>query len=172
MILALQGLSGLGYLLDSGTLQAIGNTITQIEGYYPGTPAYINNNPGNLIASSWTASQPGYLGAGVGGFGKFDNITNGTNAMYALIDYYAGQGYTIQQMINKWAPAGQGNNNPISYAASIGAALGVDPNTPLTAALAGSPGVDPSQLPASTPTDYTPYLWAGAAALTGLALLS
>jgi hypothetical protein len=41
-------LIGLG-TTSSPNAAIIANTIQQVEGYYPGSLAYTNNNPGNLI---------------------------------------------------------------------------------------------------------------------------
>jgi len=112
-------------LVALGDISTIGNAIQQQEGYYPGSTSYTNNNPGNLIASSWTQAQPGYVGADANGFAVFDNVQDGTAAMDALIENYANQGATIQSMMNAWAPAGQGSNNPNLYAEVVATAAGV-----------------------------------------------
>lgn len=121
-----------------GQYSQIGSIIQTIEGYFPGSTSYKNNNPGNLIASSWTQSQPGYIGQDANGFAVFDSLADGQAAEQALIAYYAAKGYTLQQMMSAWAPAGQGSNNPTAYAQSIATQLGISPSDPVTAAADGS----------------------------------
>lgn len=122
-------------------LQALAQAIQTQEGYYPGSLAYQNNNPGNLI-------YVGQAGAtlGAGGFADFTNYQAGLNALYNQLNLYAtgacaacgGQPLTIQQMADIYAPAGQGSNDPTVYAQNMANALGVSPDTLLSAALAGS----------------------------------
>lgn len=103
-----------------------------------------NNNPGNILNSRFTASQPGYVGVGggnvAGNFAQFDTGQNGFNAMLNLLNgsaYIGGGANTISSIINKWSPAtGAGNsvaatNNYINYVAGQ---TGLSPNTPLTSA--------------------------------------
>lgn len=106
-----------------------------------GTAGWRNNNPGNLEASNWTKSQPGYIGAAGGvpapGWTKapdgtmsrmavFDSYENGLKAQSNLIGTkYAD--YTISGMMAKYAPSFE--NNPVAYAKAISDAIGVDPNT-------------------------------------------
>ena len=109
------------------TVNTIAQTIQTQEGYYPGSLAYTNNNPGNLIyAGQSGASQ------GVRGFAKFPDYSTGYQALLNQIQLYASRGMTIQDMMNVYAPAGQGSNDPVTYAATIAAAVGATPNTPLT----------------------------------------
>ena len=129
-------LSGLG---DAAS--TIAAAIQTQEGYYPGTIAYTNNNPGNLIC----ANQTGGIGCNKG-FEVFPDYATGDQALLAQIQNYANRGLTINQMMAIYAPATDANGNPIPgnnptlYAQNIANVLGVDPNTPLTTALASSPG--------------------------------
>jgi hypothetical protein len=99
-------------------------------------PAY--NNPGNLMASSWTQSQPGYVGASPGGIAMFSSPAAGNAALTALIQNYANNGATIQSMMAAYAPASVPGNNPTLYAQNVAAAAGVSVDTPLSQILAGS----------------------------------
>lgn len=121
-----------------GDLSTVAATIKQIEGYYPGTPAYRDNNPGNLRPQG----QPGCT-PGADGFCSFPDYATGYQALLNQINLDASRGETIQEFINKYAPASDGNN-PISYAASIANATGLSPSDQLSAAIAGSTstGVD------------------------------
>jgi hypothetical protein len=127
------GSFGLGTPADT-----IASTIQQVEGYYPGTLAYKNNNPGNLIFVGQAGAVPG-----AGGFAAFPTYDAGYQALLRQIQLYGNQGLTIDQMMAKYAPAGQGNNNPTAYANTIASALGVSTDTTVADALAGST-VDPS----------------------------
>lgn len=121
-----------------GQISTIASAIQTQEGYFPGSKSYTNNNPGNLIASSWTKSQPGYVGTDSSGFAVFDSLADGQSAEQALISNYAASGATIQSMMAAWAPAGQGSNNPNLYAENVAAAAGVPITTPVADVLAGT----------------------------------
>jgi hypothetical protein len=140
-----RGFGGLGATAGVATIAA---TIQQIEGYYPGSLAYTNNNPGNLIylPSSSIQSSNGAT-PGASGFAAFPTYQDGLNALYAQIQAYGTQGLTISQMMAKYAPATDANgnptgNNPTAYANSIASSLGVSPDTPVAAAISGSSGGD------------------------------
>jgi hypothetical protein len=91
-----------------------------------------NNNPGNIEASPWTQKQPGFSGVEPKGrFATFDTMENGVNAMGNLVGNYGQQGInTVQGIINRWAPAKDGNNTA-AYAATVAKAAGIDPNAPV-----------------------------------------
>jgi hypothetical protein len=119
------GSLGVAQVLDPSTTSTIAAKIQQIEGYYPGTVAYANNNPGNLVF----AGQSGAT-LGAGGFARFATYSDGLNALNDQIQLYAGRGMSIQDMMNVYAPASPGNN-PVAYANQVADALGVDPSTQL-----------------------------------------
>lgn len=166
------GFAGLGVVqvLDPQTTATIAATIQQVEGYYPGSIAYRNNNPGNLV-------YVGQAGAtrGDGGFAYFPNYAAGLQALNDQIQLYAARGMTIQQMMNVYAPASDGNN-PSSYAGTIAAALGVDPSTSLLE-LAGFPGSAPAPV-LDFPdfpdfgVDTSTLVWIGAGLLVGMVVLN
>jgi opacity protein-like surface antigen len=103
-----------------------------MEGYYPGSLAYRNNNPGNL--------RPGSLAVGAtgssGGYAVFPDYQTGYNALVGLIQSPMYWNLTLTQFFAQYAPAAD-NNNPAQYAATVAAQLGVDPNTPLSVLAAG-----------------------------------
>lgn len=138
-------ISGLGAptILDDATVNTIAQAIQQQEGYYPGSLAYTNNNPGNLIYVGQTSATQG-----TGGFAKFPDYSTGYQALLNQIQLYASRGMTIQDMMNVYAPAGQGSNNPTAYAATVAAAVGASPDTLLTD-LGGLSPVSPSSFLAS-----------------------
>ena len=128
-----------GFGQVSSGIQTIAATIQQVEGYYPGTLAYTNNNPGNLIYVGQAGATPG-----AGGFAAFPSYELGQQALYNQIQIYANQGLTIDQMMAKYAPAGQGSNNPTAYASTIANNLGVSTDTTVAAAIGGSGGASGS----------------------------
>lgn len=104
-----------------------------------------NNNPGNIIDGAWAKSQPGYTGSN-GRFAVFDSTASGAAAMGKNLASYATQGVaTLNQLTAKWAPAGDGANDPGAYARTIAAATGIDPNTPINLA---DPAIQAKIIPA------------------------
>jgi hypothetical protein len=126
-------MAGIGMLgtvtpvLPQSVVDTIASTIQTQEGYYPGSLAYTNNNPGNLIYAGQAGATPG-----AGGFAAFPSYAAGQAALDNQIQIYATNGLTINQMMALYAPAGQGSNNPSAYAQTIADALGVSPDTTLT----------------------------------------
>jgi hypothetical protein len=118
-----------------GDLTSMANSIQTIEGYYPGSIAYTNNNPGNLVY----AGQAGAT-RGANGFAVFDTYADGYQALQNQLTLDASRGLTISQEMAKWAPAGQGSNDPTAYANQVAANEGVSPDTPLSAVFASTPG--------------------------------
>jgi tape measure domain-containing protein len=90
-----------------------------------------NDNPGNLRVSGWTRQQPGFTGER-GGFAQFDTAANGYRAANANLDSYAARGIvTPNQILQRWAPTGDGNNDPAAYAQRVHKLTGLDPDSPL-----------------------------------------
>lgn len=87
-----------------------------------------NNNPLNLEASPFTQRQPGFAGSD-GRFGRFGSMDQGFAAADNLLQSYGQRGInTVGGIINRWAPANDGN--PVSaYAQFVARKAGVDPNT-------------------------------------------
>jgi hypothetical protein len=136
----------------------IASTIQQVEGYYPGTLAYKNNNPGNLIFVGQAGATPG-----AGGFAAFPSYDAGYQALLNQIQNYANRGLTIQQMMNIYAPATDNNgnptgNNPTLYANQIASALGVSTDTTVAAALGGGTTADTSSSTGGTDSMTIPSL--------------
>ena len=131
-----------------GDFSTVASTIQTIEGWFPGSISYSNNNPGNLRP----AGQPGCtpVSTASGSFCSFPSLVQGQQALDSQIALDASRGLTIQQFAAKYAPA-QDSNNPASYAAQIAAATGLSVNDPL--ALADSSAVasvSPSTSPSSS----------------------
>jgi hypothetical protein len=87
-----------------------------------------NNNPGNLVPSSWVQNLPGYKGSD-GKFAIFDTMEHGQAALDANLKSYGGKGInTPFGVASTWAPASEKGNNPSSYGAQIAKTLGVGLN--------------------------------------------
>lgn len=94
-----------------------GNTATAPPPPAPGTGSVgiRNNNPGNLKDPM------------TGQFQTFASQSQGVQAAdQNLLAYQTKHGIdTISGITNRWAPAGDGNNNPVAYAATVAAATGI-----------------------------------------------
>jgi len=131
-------------------LNALAQAIQTQEGYYPGTLAYTNNNPGNLVY----AGQPGAT-QGAGGFAAFSSYAAGYQALQNQIQLDAARGTdvngnpvtTVGQLITSWAPPSQ--NDTAAYIASVTAQTGFSASDDLLSL--GSSGSD--QTSASLPAD-------------------
>src|SRR6478752_3046324 len=90
-----------------------------------------NNNPLNIEAGSFTASQPGYQGSD-GRFAKFETPDQGVGAAEKLLDVYNQKHgiNTIAGIVSRWAPQSDGNN-VMAYADSVARDVGVSPTQPL-----------------------------------------
>jgi hypothetical protein len=115
------------------------------------------NNPGNIEDGAFAKGRGGYAGARTGGrFAAFNSPADGYRAANDLLDTYAKQGLkTPAAIIAKWAPAGDGDNDPAAYAASVAKASGLDPNAPLSS----DPVARAKMLVAMTKVEHgrTPY---------------
>ena len=116
-----------------GDLSTVAQTIQQIEGWFPGSVSYRNNNPGNLKY----AGQPGAIGQDAAGFAIFSSYDAGLQALNNQITLDASRGESISDFTAKYAPAAD-QNNPTSYAAQIASATGLSVSDPLSAALSDS----------------------------------
>lgn len=95
-----------------------------------------NNNPLNLRISD-TPWQGKIASNTDGSYEQFDNIINGYRAGIKNMKTRIGEGNnTIRKLIAVWAPSGDGNNNPESYARDVAQMSGVgideviNPNDP------------------------------------------
>jgi hypothetical protein len=122
---------GLGASVD-----LLAAAIQKQEGWYPGSPSYRNNNPGNLIY----VGQSGAIGADANGFAVFPDYSTGYQALVNQLNLDASRGMTVDQLASSWAPAGIPGNDPTLYSSVMAGALGVDPSTGLQDALAGTAG--------------------------------
>jgi hypothetical protein len=91
---------------------------------------YSLNNPGN-IRNSRTSFQ-GEIQSDKP-FKKFSNMAYGFRAMTSLLHNYIKSGYnTVDKILNRYAPTGDGNNNPRNYVAAVTKAANVKPDQLLT----------------------------------------
>jgi len=166
-------------LRGMGDYTAVANLIQQTEGYYPGTLAYQNNNPGNLVYAGQagaTPAPPVVINGTTYVFAQFPTYQAGYQALLNQISLQASQGQTIQQFAAQYASSP--GDNPTAYAQSIAAAVGLSPtdllssaDTGSTADVAGS-GFDLSSfgLPSIDLTDPATLLWLAVGVL-GLAFV-
>lgn len=121
--------------MSAPAFPVLDSLIGQFEGFgKPGTPATLNNNPGNIIAGPFAESH-GATGS-AGNFAVFPDVTTGTAAEDALVQHYAGQNASISDLISSWAPPTAPGNSPQStqdYINFISGKLGVPATTPLNA---------------------------------------
>lgn len=168
-------LHGLGSLGIPGALDTIAQAIQQVEGYYPGSLAYRNNNPGNIIYTSYYASAYGAV-PGSGGFAKFPDYDTGYAALQHQIQVDAARGDSISDLTYSWLGHGTGGD-ATSYAAAIADSLGVDPSTKVQSLIvedvAGS-GLPPVTSSSSFDLGSSPggLMMLGVATLAGILILS
>lgn len=97
------------------------------------TLGYINKNPGNIRnigAFKFTGeiTQPGDT------WRKFSSMAYGYRALIKNLQAYINSGTrTPLQITNRWAPYGDGTNNPAGYADKIQRWTGLDIHTPIDA---------------------------------------
>lgn len=151
--------------IPTGQFPTLEQTIANLEGYFPGSLAYSNNNPGNLMY----AGQPGAIGADANGFAVFPDPASGVQALDNQLQLDASRGLTIGQFAQKYSP-----NAPANYAPTLANAAGLPLNAPLSSALQSTgsslntaiPGAFPEPsgtsvntmgVPGSQPTTGSPW---------------
>jgi hypothetical protein len=124
-----RAIAGLGAVNPNPALvSAIAAAVRQQEGFYPGSAAYRNNNPGNLMDPDhriWPQYQADSAGRVI-----FPDMGTGETALENDLSIKINRGMTLTSLFNMYAPAAAGNN-PAVYTANVARATGVDPNTPL-----------------------------------------
>ena len=136
-----------------GDINTLAAAIQKMEGYYPGSLAYTNNNPGNLVyagqaGATKSCSSNRYC------YAKFPDYDTGYNALLNQIQGQAASGQNLQAFIWQYAPpcpkAGQypdangmcpdgtRGNDTSAYLASLQAATGASADTPLTQIIGGA----------------------------------
>lgn len=128
---------------QGGNIAAPGNRVAGLPAAQPaspppqasqggmGSPGLVSNrlnNPGNVRDGAFAQSQPGYLGQN-NGFAIFSSPLMGQAAMEKNLASYGRQGINTPLAIaSKWAPAGDGANNPQNYASFVAGRLGIGVN--------------------------------------------
>jgi hypothetical protein len=155
-------------LVGSPRLRQFSTAIGEIEGFFvtpeqaksrgipwPTVPQRLHN-PGDLIYLRQHHSTP-FTIVGKDGikrtYCKFETDEDGWEACDFQVALYAGRGLSVQETINKWAPADDGNN-PKSYTAGVCRILNCKPGDLLVTILYASSSTSPqtstaaaSQLP-------------------------
>lgn len=129
--------------ISPAAADAIAGAIQNQEGYYPGSVAWQNNNPGNLVYVGQAGAVPG-----VGGFAKFSSYAAGYQALVNQINLDATRGTDVNgnpindlsDLITSWAPPSE--NNTAAYLSSVSQQTGFDPSAPL-ASLSPQAGAPP-----------------------------
>lgn len=111
------GPGGVTQMVPQGALMGSGGGYAGGAGTGAGAAV---NNFGNIRA-------PG------GGFASFNTPQDGIAAMTGLLGSYQDQHgiNTLNGITARWAPAGDGANNPAAYAATVSKLTGIDPNAKL-----------------------------------------
>lgn len=136
-----------GPTLEQSGANALAQAWADSEGYYPGSRAYVNNNPGNLKYNA-ALTQPGYVennatGQDAGGFAIFPDEASGFDALTRELNVMAGKGYSILQAASAYLggdpnkPQVTGEGDPFAKAQTIASKLGVTIDTKLSQLFGG-----------------------------------
>ncbi len=104
-------------------LYVLAEAVKQHEGFYPGSVAFDNNNPGAL--RRW----PTQVGT-TRGFAIFPSYEVGYQALLDLLLTRCGKDWTLYRLMSWYAPSSD-NNNPYRYASILADKLGVSTSTKL-----------------------------------------
>jgi hypothetical protein len=132
-----------GYGLGLGSIGAL--TLAQAITKQENTPVSWNN-PGALTAAPSRYCQTGKIN----GIVEFCTPADGQAALDNQLQIYANQGVTLDQLINKWAPADNGvdpmlaGNNPSVYVTDVSNWTGADPNASVADILNGTAVASPA----------------------------
>ena len=125
-------LGGGGRGLGSISIAQLAAAITRNEGFYPGSAAYRNNNPGNLTAG------PGMIGTDASGFAIFPDLQTGQNALQNQIQLNINRGLTLSEFFQgkPGVYAGYDKTDP-AYASKVAGWLGISSDVPLSSIVDG-----------------------------------
>lgn len=109
-------------------LERVAIAIQSFEGYFPGSRAFRNNNPGNLKWASWEKAT----GKDKDGFAVYATFDDGWSDLLTLLGRRATQHpeWSLLDLFNSYAPATD-NNDPLGYASFVAQQTGLDVNTKL-----------------------------------------
>lgn len=118
------------------SIKSMEGYIEPCESYPRGTPAWRNNNPGNIKFGTFARSHGAYK-SDISGFAVFHDYQTGYNALkILLINACTGQSFiykpdmTLYEFYQKYAPTAD-SNNPMGYATKVAKDLGVTVDTPI-----------------------------------------
>jgi hypothetical protein len=134
---------GFGATLQYPSIDA---AIQNFEGYAPGTLAYQNNNPGNLVYASWESAY-GCTPGGAGGFALCPTYEAGQEIQDHLVSTYVDQGDSLSELLAAWSPPTAPGNSQASYnnyVSSVASSTGLDPSLPISQQVNDSGTVDTS----------------------------
>ena len=87
-------------------IESIASAIATQEGFWvSGSIPQTFNNPGDLRAAPWLAAPQV-----VNGYVKFDSPAQGIAGLFHQIALDVARGWTLRQLIEKWAPPIDSNN--------------------------------------------------------------
>jgi hypothetical protein len=112
--------------LSPAQLSAFATALPATEGG-PGSLAARNNNPGNIKDGPFARRQPGYTGAGEGGYAKFASPQAGQQATESLLHRFYSRGQTSIRDIIEGKPVGGPVRGVTASPAPSGAAQPGDP---------------------------------------------
>ena len=92
-----------------------------------GSSSWRNNNPGNIRANPKIAKTLGASDAS-GTWMVFPNEQAGLNAIVKLLHSKNYINLSVKDAIHRWAPFGDGNNNPVAYSNKITKLTGLSSN--------------------------------------------
>ncbi len=115
-----------------GRIEDIADAIQKMEGWFPGSVSYQNNNPGNLRYVGHVAFGGIQTSMGIKNFSKFDSYADGRKALIWQIKSYADRGVSFREFLNAYAPSSD-NNDPENYSNFVANWVGADPDEKLSA---------------------------------------
>lgn len=94
----------------------IASAIARQEGFFDAIDSRpkIDCNPGDLRAAPWLTHPKQD-----GGYWRADSDAEGNAGLFHQIALDIARGMTLRQLINSWAPASDGANQPTTYLANV-----------------------------------------------------
>ncbi len=111
--------------------------------------AFEHNNPGNLTFAGQAGAERGEAKDGGGYWAKFPSAGDGMRALARQVMKDQDRGINVQQFVEKYAPASDGNNTE-RYLTKLNRLLGVDAQTPMAEVSAGAMAYAIAQIESGT----------------------
>lgn len=106
------------------SIQAVAHVFRDSEGMRTGgPPSWSGCNPGNIVVSGFTDSNGAYPGKFIYRFAVFPDHETGIQAIVSLLQTSAYSSLSILDAMKRYAPSGDGSNNPEYYARQIANAV-------------------------------------------------